>query len=114
MRDFRITKAKDAAADWLGCKKTCAHTAELLRFYRAVGACNSLKERGIKKSFRSRSQALKIERSLGPSYKERRPGLGLGLGLDLGLASRSVGPVWVLGLAARSVGPVAAGRRIIR
>ena len=44
-RDFRITKAKDAAADWLGCRKTCAHTAARLGLYRAVGACNSLKER---------------------------------------------------------------------
>ena len=46
---------------------------------------------GIKKSFRSRSQALKIELSLGPSFKERRPGLGLGLGFGPSYKERRPG-----------------------
>jgi hypothetical protein len=46
---------------------------------------------GIKKSFRSRSQALKIELSLGPSFKERRPGLGLGLGFGPSCKKRRPG-----------------------
>ena len=64
-------------------KNVCAHRCTL----GVVSCCwrMQLTEReGIKKSFRSRSQALKIERSLGPSCKKRRPDLGLGLGLGFG------------------------------